>query len=156
MRRRGAGPRFVTSDGFVAPHVFEPQIRDTLRIGEPFLFRAEYEGEGNVTEVGLTLNWVPPGAGLDNPFADSLLYRMALGAGAGLYTVERVVQIDALQNGGTVTDLAPGGQFYLYGYGKVTFAACGGAGGVESGMGVPITLLDVPRPPARRLAGPFL
>lgn len=133
---------FVTPDGFVAPNVLEPELRDTIWVGEPFLFRAEYEGEGDVTEVGVRLDWLPPGTDPGDPDADSVLFRRPLGAGPGRYVVEQTVQVDAFRGGGTVADLAPGGQFYLYGYGTVRFAACGGAGGVESAMGVPVTVLD--------------
>ena len=128
----------VIPDGYAEGEISRPSMGDTLRLGEPFVFEAEYRGEGHVVEYGLQLVWTDDLWALE----DSLLYRLPLGSGAGTHRVERRVTIDTLRGGATASSFAPGGQFYLYAYGRTQFADCGGAGGQEAGYGVRVVLLD--------------
>lgn len=111
-----------------------PIVGDTIRLGEPFLFLADFDGEGDVSEVGVQLTWEPfdpderteilrKGRG---PYRT--LFRRALGEGEGIYTWERWVRIDALASGASVDSLRAEGQFYLGAYGEVWYPVYGTTG----------------------------
>lgn len=134
-------PCFITTaDSRVFAVVRAPGLRDTVRVGQPFLFRADYVGEGDIPEVGARLTWSPPGA--DPAIQDSVLFEIALRSGPGLYTIERELTVPALPGGASVSDFPTGGQFYVGAYGQARFSECGGTGGSVAGMDVPVTVLD--------------
>ena len=143
-----AGPEvcFVTPDADVSPDLRRPTIGDTLRLGQPFTFVAEYEGYGDVTEIGVRVVWERPDP---SPSAlDSVVFELPLATDLGTFpptTFERQITVDSLR-GGALDDFDPAGQFYVAAYGEVRFSDCGGVGGGYSMALAPVTILDGPRP----------
>ncbi len=133
-------PCIIEADGYALGNILQPEIGDTLRLGEPFLFSGAYEAEGNEVVVGLRLLWRPTGAEIG--VRDSLLYDLPLSSRTGIYEIQQSITIDSLRGGAEAADLAPLGTFFIGAYGRVRFADCGGAGAQQAGGYVPITVLD--------------
>lgn len=143
-----AGPELclIMPDADVSPDLRRPAVGDTLRLGQPFVFVAEYEGYGDVTEVGVRVVWKRPDRA---PGAqDSVVFELPLATDLGTFpptVYERQITVDSLR-GGAPNDFDPAGQFYVAAYGEVRFSDCVGVGSGYSMALAPVTLLDGPRP----------
>ncbi|MEP0547560.1 MAG: hypothetical protein ABJF88_11560 [Rhodothermales bacterium] len=111
----------ATDEGRFRGRVVAPSYGDTLRLGQPFAFRAEIDADSNVTEIGALL-LTSARDSLGRPDLDTLFSRR-LTTETGRYTLERTVVIDTLSS-----PLPTDGRLVSLGvYGVARFGDCGGA-----------------------------
>lgn len=119
-------------EGGIGYRITSPSPNDTLRIGEPFRFRAEVQATGDVSGIGVRL--VDEQLGI---LPETVLFEQTLGGGAGAYVLDAEVVLDSVRAGADLSEV------YVIGAGSALInTACGGAyGGVESNP-VRVAVLD--------------
>ncbi|MDT0630572.1 hypothetical protein RQM47_13775 [Rubrivirga sp. S365] len=122
----------ITSPSQIHYRITSPSPGDTLRIGEPFRFRADVEAVGNVSGVGVAL--VDERLGL---FPGTTLFEQPLDGEAGTFVIDTEVLLDSVRAGADLSEV------YVVGTGNVpTYTACGGGGYGNAGSNaVRVTVL---------------
>ena len=100
--------------------ILSPTREDTLRLGDPFLFRAEVEAGSAVDSIGIALNYffTDPYSEVRLVLFDEPVERPE--GGARTFVVNRTVTIDSLYGVGSLDELESEGRFGIGMYGYVT------------------------------------
>jgi hypothetical protein len=118
-------------EGGVAFQITSPAQGDTLRVGEPFRFRAEVEAYGHVAQVVVQLvdeRWYR---------SEGVLFEHPLDARTGTYALDQTIVLDSVRAGADLSEV------YVFGTGSALInTACGGVYGNGGGSLVRVTVLD--------------